>query len=529
MKRLAAIVLGLALLAPTASAQPAGSGAPAAKPPAKRPVLKPADPYADPPKPKPGKPVDPYAGPRPPIPARPGKPADPYGEPRPPIAKPGKPLDPYAEAPPAKPANPYVDAPKAKPGKPVDPYAEVPREGPPKIPKRIELADIASVQGLLAVQRLDGWLLFDREGTNPIAARLVAPSAPTTRPWFYLVRGRGEPIVLAHESEKKSFEHLAGQKLAYTGYREMEKQLRTALKGMRTVAVEYSARATVPSVSRVDAGTLELIRGTGVQVKSSHTLVQYTKAIWGEAGRTAHYIAAHHLTELRKEALSFVAKQIKNGATVNELDVQQRLVRGMQMRGLVGPPPVVATGANSAEPYYVTTAAKGAPIRRGDVLVIALAGKLDKPDGVYAAQSWVAAVDSVARDDVKATFHAAAIARDTALSLIAERTRRGRPVTGAEVDQAARGFLKKAGHGNQVLHRTGHSIDQELQGSGADLDDLEVKDTRILTAGTGFTVGPGLYVAGQYGVRTEVSVFLSPSGPEVTTPMQETVEPLLAP
>lgn len=490
MKRLAAIVLGLALVAPPASAQPA---------PAKRPV----DPYAEP------------RPPKPPAAAKPGKPLDPYAEPRPP--SPGKPLDPYAEPP------------KAKPGKPVDPYAEVPREGPPKIPKRIELSDTASVQGLLAVQRLDGWLLFDRQGANPIATSLVAPQLPTTRPWFYLIRARGEPIVLAHESEKGSFAHLAGQKLAYTGYRDMEKQLRAQLKGLRTVAVEYSPKAAVPSVSRVDAGSLELIRGTGVQIRSSHTLVQYTKAIWGEAGRTAHYIAAHHLTELRKDALAFVAKQVGSGATVNELDVQQRLVRGMQMRGLVGPPPVVATGANSADPYYVTTAARGAPIRRGDVLVISLAAKLDKPEGIFAKQSWVAVVDSTARDDVKASFHAAAIARDTALSLIGERARRGRPVTGAEVDQAARGFLKKAGHGSQVLHRTGHSLDQSLQGSGADLDDLEVKDTRILTTGTGFTVGPGLYVAGQYGVRTDVSVFLSPSGPEVTTPMQETVEPLLAP
>jgi Xaa-Pro aminopeptidase len=377
------------------------------------------------------------------------------------------------------------------------------------------------------VQRLDGWLLYDRDGTNSIAVRLAAPEGHPQRAWFYMIPARGEPIALVHTAEQRSFDQLPGKKLTYLGYRDLDKQLRAMLKGVKSIAVEYSPKAAVPNVSRVDAGTLELIRAAGVTVRSSETLVQYTKAIWGDAGRTAHYVAVHHVVELRKEALAFVAKRLRANEAVSEYDVQDLIVRGMQMRGLVGPPPIVAAGQNTADPYYVPTAAKAAKIERGDLIVISLAGKLDKPEGIYAAQTWIAVADATIPERFQKAFETLALARDQAIVLVGDRLRKHRPVTGAEIDQATRAFLKKAGVGDQVMHRTGHSIDSDLQGGGADLDDFEVKDTRILTPGTGFTVGPGTYVAGQFGVRTEVSVYLAPTGPEITTPAQDEVEALL--
>jgi Xaa-Pro aminopeptidase len=430
---------------------------------------------------------------------------------------PVKPQDPYAEPATATPAvAAKVDA------KPQDPYANA-------IPSRVGLADVSAVQGLLAVQRLDGWLLYDRDGSNPIAVRLVAPDGHPQRAWFYMIPARGEPVALVHTSEHRNFEHLPGKKLTYLGYRDLAKQIATMLKGVKSVAIEYSPKAAVPNVSRVDAGTLEMIRAAGVTVQSSETLVQFTKAIWGDAGRTAHYVAVHHIIEMRKEALAFVAKQLAAHEPVSEYDVQQRLVRGLSMRGLIGPPPVVAAGVNTADPYYVPTAAKTAQIQPGDVIVISLAAKIDKPEGIYAAQTWVAVADKTVPDRVAKAFETVSLARDQALVLITDRTRKHRPVTGAEVDQATRAFVKKAGLADQVMHRTGHSIDSDLQGGGADLDDFEVKDTRSLTAGTGFTIGPGLYSPGQFGVRTEISVYLAPAGPEVTTPAQDYVEPLLKP
>ena len=452
-------------------------------------------------------------------PARPAVsdvPIDPYADPKPaatPSRAPAVPVLPTAPTTPATPARPPV--------RPAD------SDGPSPFPRRVGLADITAVQGLLAVQRLDGWLLFDRDGENPIAVRLVAPDGHPTRPWFYMIPARGNPVALVHTAEVRSFDHLAGSKLTYQGYRDLDKQLRAMLKGVTSVAVEYSPKAAVPSVSRVDAGTLEVIRAAGVQVKSSDTLVQYTKAIWGDAGRTAHYVAVHHLLELRKEALAFVVKELQRAAPVTEYDVQQRIVHGMVMRGLVGAPPVVAAGVNTADPYYVPSIDKSATIKRGDLIVISLAAKIDKPEGIYAAQTWCAVADATVPEPVAKAFETASLARDQAMALIGDRTRKHRPVTGAEVDGVTRSFIKKAGFADKVMHRTGHSIDSDLQGGGADLDDFEVRDTRILTPGTGFTVGPGLYFPGQFGVRAEVSVYLSPGGPEVTTPAQDEVEALL--
>jgi len=280
-------------------------------------------------------------------------------------------------------------------------------------------------------------------------------------------------------------------------------------------------------VSRIDAGTLEVIRGVGVQVKSSDTLVQYTKAMWGDAGRTAHHVAAHHLVELRKEALSWLAQKIAAGAVVTEYDVQQRIAHGLTMRGLVGPAPQVAAGANTADPYYAPTAARTAPIARGDLVIVTVAAKLDKPDGIFAEHTWVAVADTVVAKPIVDAFATVKGARDAALKQITDRSTKHRPITGAEVDDATRALLKKAGVGDRVMHRTGHSLDSDLQGSGADLDDFETKDTRILLPGTGFTVGPGLYFPGSFGVRAEVSVYLSPGGPELTTPAQDDIETLL--
>jgi Xaa-Pro aminopeptidase len=538
MKR--ALAIAILAMWSTAGAQPGKAPPPSEgdKPRKQLPVEQPQnpygpapdDPYADPPAPPPpAKPVPPPAKAPPPVapkkapppvapknvPAKGGTPDDPYGEPAAP------PTTPPARTPPVVPAIPEKAAPP--PGKQPPPKEITPTA----IPARVTLQDLTAVQGLLAVQRLDGWLMFDRDGENPISARLVSPEGHPSRPWFYLIPAKGEALALVHTAELRMFDHLPGKKLTYTGYRDLGTQLKALLKGKRTVAVEYSPKAAVPSVSRVDAGTLELIRGAGVSVRSSDTLVQYTKAIWGDPGRTAHYVAVHHLVELRKDALAFIAKQLATGTPVTEYDVQQRLSRGMTMRGLVGQPPVVAAGANTADPFYVPTAARTSPIKRGDLIVLSLAMKVDKPEGIWAAQTWVAVAEAVVPEAARKAFETVSLARDQALALIADRSRKRRPLTGAEVDDTTRAFFKKLKVDGSVMHRTGHSIDNDFLGGGADLDNFEVKDTRILTPGTGFTVGPGLYFPGQFGVRTEVSVYLAPAGPEVTTPAQDAIEVLI--
>jgi Xaa-Pro aminopeptidase len=381
------------------------------------------------------------------------------------------------------------------------------------------------VQGLLAVQNLDGWLIVDHGGSNPVARSLVAVQGAASRRWFYLVPKVGEPTLLCHASEVASFATVPGAHVTYTGYRDLDRSLRAMLKGKRAVAMEYSPKSALPSLSRVDAGTIEQVRAVGVTVKSSDGLVQFAKATWGLDGRKQHYVAAHHLVELRKEALAYIAKQLAAGAPVTERDVQVRIQKGMMTRGLVGPPPGVAFGKNSADPDYAPAAGRSATLAAGDVILLSLAGKVE--GGIFAAHAWVAVADSTVNPTVQVAFETAALARDEALALISDRVKRRRAVKGWEVDKAARDFLGKAGLLDRVLHRTGHSLDADLHGSGTDLDDLEVKDQRNLVVGTGFTVGPGLYYPGQLGVRAEVSAYLGKDGLEITTPVQEYVETLV--
>jgi Xaa-Pro aminopeptidase len=494
------VALLVALAASPVAAQPAEAPLPAPAPVRKKPRKVPRG----------AAPIDPYAGGAPAPAPRPDKadPLDPYGAPGPDAPAGGDPLDPY--------------------GKPIEEQVPTVRGDAVTAPARTGL-DLPSIQGLLAVQRLDGWLLFDRDGVNPIARALVKPEGRPERSWFYLLPATGtEPALLCHASDAASFKNVAGKKLTYGGYRDLDKQLRVLLKGKRTLAMEYAGKGGIPSQSRVDAGTLERVRALRITVKSSASLVQFTKSVWGEAGRKTHAVAVHHLTELRKDALGFIAKQIGAGEPVSERDVQLRLLKGMAMRGLVGPAPVVAAGANTADPRYVPSATRSNAIVKGDLVILSLAARLDQDGAIYAATTWVAYVGDLVPERMIKAFDIVVLARDEAIALVTDRAKRRRAVQGFEVDAAARAFIEKAGYGDQFVHRTGHSIDSDLYGGGADLDDLEIKDTRALTIGSGFTVGPGVYT-GDFGVRTEVCAYFGPDAVEVTTPVQDQIEKLLAP
>jgi Xaa-Pro dipeptidase len=450
------------------------------------------------------------------------------------------------KAAPRRPKGAPPPAPGSAGDAPVDPYGN-PGDAVATVtvPAKLGITDIAAMQGLLAVQRLDGWLLQDREGQNPIALRLVAPVFRPQHAWFYLLPLRGEPVTVCHLADAAAFDNLAGKKITYQGYREQQKALRELLKGKKSLAMEVAPTPDSPDAAKaVDAGTREVLRGLKISVVSSDNLVQYTTAVWGEAGRTSHYVAVHHLVELRKDALQYLTRQLRAGVAVTELELAQRIARGMVMRGVVGPPPAVAAGVHTADPYYQPTAEKSAEIHQGDVVSIALALKVDGAaaaagardpggtggtEGIYAAQTWVAFAGAKVPERLSKLFDTVLLARDQAIALIADRYRKRRPLRGYEVDQVARGVLTKAGLGDRFLHRAGHSIDTSLDGAGADLDDYESKDTRSLVPGTGVTLGPGVYFAGELGVRSEVTLFLSPSGPEVTTPAQLEVEALLAP
>jgi Xaa-Pro aminopeptidase len=278
----------------------------------------------------------------------------------------------------------------------------------------------------------------------------------------------------------------------------------------------------------VDAGTVDLVRKSGVQVRSSADLVQFTKSLWGPEGRVAHYLATHHLNKLRQEAFHFIAEHIRAGRPVTEYDVQRFLQEGARVRGLKGFP-VVAAGANSANPRYQARKNATSSIKKGDLVLISLAGSVANADRpIFASISWVGYVGETVPERFHRVFQTVATARDAAIALIEERIKRRRPVKGFEVDQKARNVVGQAGLATRFLHRTGHSLDTSLNGDGANLDDYETHDTRNLVVGSGFTVGPGIYMTGDFGIRSEVDVHLARGGVEVTGPLQKRIEPILA-
>jgi Xaa-Pro aminopeptidase len=478
-------------------------------------------------------PIDPYG--EPPKPEKPKGKGKKKPEKAPPPADTGATLDPYSDRGAGVGMTPTDPLLERKPGgggmtAPTPPPPQPPPPPPPDVvgtdaaqpPGRF---DLAAVQGLMAVQNLDGWLIVDHAGQNPVARSLVAVDAAATRRWFYLVPRTGDPTILCHTSEVASFANVPGMRITYTGYRDLDKILRAMLKGKKSLAMEYSPKGSLPSLSRVDAGTIELVRAAGVTVKSSDPLVTFAKATWGPEGRKKHYIAVHHLVELRKDAIGFIQNKLAAGSSVTERDVQARIEKGMITRGIVGPAPVVAFGKNTADPDYVPSATRSATLTHGDVIMISLAGKLE--GGVYAAHSWVAVAAGSVDPSLQVAFETAAKGRDEALALVRDRVKRHRVVKGWEVDKAARDTITRAGMNERLRHRTGHSLDSDLYGSGTDLDDMEVKDQRSLVVGTGFTVGPGVYTTGELGVRAEVSAYLGKDGLEVTTPVQDSVETLI--
>lgn len=390
--------------------------------------------------------------------------------------------------------------------------------------------DLGAVQGLLAIQELDGWLLYDNRGQNPIARELVNPDGEPSRRWFYFIPAEGQPMALVHKVDHALFAGVPGRKLTYTGHRDLEKTLAGMLRGKKKVAMEYSPKAELPTLSRVDAGTVELVRGMRVKIASSVELVQVANSVWGPEGRVAHYQAAHHLAKLRDAALAHVAEKIRSGAVVTELDVQKFVRAGYEVRGLEGPLPMVAAGSHTANPNYAPTAESAVPIKEGDLLLIEMRARLVRARRpIFAETTWMAYVGKNVPERHAQVFSVVAAARDAALAYVKDRVDRRRAVRGFEVDRAARDVIAKAGHKDRFVHRTGHSLDSTLHSAGTNLDDYETRDTRTLVAGAGFAIAPGIYFEGEYGIRSAVNVHLGPGGVEVTVPAQREITPILGP
>ena len=390
--------------------------------------------------------------------------------------------------------------------------------------------DVGAIQKALQQQGLDGWLWYDFQGANPIAQRMAGLNRGghmTTRRWFYLIPAAGEPRGLVHSIEKHNLDGLPGLKTPYAGRAELESGLKELLAGTRRVAMEYSPHGAIPYVSRVDAGTIELVRGQGVQVVSSGDLVQEFEARWSPEAIESHRRASEILYRIKDRAFDAVAARLRERGTTNEFEIQQLMWTWFEEEGLTSDaPPLVAAQENASNPHYTPTQEDSRTIAPGELLLLDLWGKLPTPGAVFADISWVGYTGGDVPDEMSRVFAAARDARDTAVDVVQQAAREGREVRGFELDRAARQVIERAGYGAFILHRTGHSLGQTVHGNGAHLDDYETHDERKLLPGTGFTIEPGIYL-GRFGVRTEINVVWTGAGPEVTGPRQQEIVKIL--
>ncbi len=391
--------------------------------------------------------------------------------------------------------------------------------------------DIAAVQQSLKDEGLDGWLLYDFHGSNPIAARLVGTSngpKMTTRRWFYLVPATGQPRKLVHAIERSTLDALPGEQAVYAGRRQLDQGLTTLLSGVKRVAMEYSRECAIPYISRIDAGTVELIRRHGVDVESSGDLVQRFEAVWDEHALATHREASQALYRIKDRAFELVAARVGNGEPTTEYAIQQEMDRWFEEEGLTSDSnPVVAAQESAGNPHYLPTAGRTRQIRPDELVLLDLWGKKkDDPQAVYADITWVGFTGRNPHPDMVKAFDAIRQARDAAVALAQESAREQRDLRGWQVDRAARTVLEQSGFGERILHRTGHNLGRDVHGNGVHMDDYESHDDRRLLPGTGFTIEPGLYFE-TFGVRTEINVYYGQREALVTGPAQTEIVKLV--
>ncbi len=382
----------------------------------------------------------------------------------------------------------------------------------------------SAIQHALGESHLDGWLLYDFHGQNPIALRVSG--LPTdrilTRRWACFIPTRGEPRWLVHHIEQQSFRDVEGTVHTYVSWRQWRSGLAALLAGARRVAMEISPGGAIPTVSWVDAGTWELVRSLGVDVVSSADVVQVAEAVWTQEQLEQHIRAARHLLAIKDMAFAYVRESLRAGRPLTELDVQAFIVRLFRENDLVTDhPPIVAVDEHTADPHFAPHAEDNRHIRPGTWLLIDMWAK--EPGGVYADITWMAYAGERVPSRAQRVFQVVRQARDAVLQTARERLQQGRVVRGWELDDIAREVIRQAGLADYFPHRTGHSLGQDVHGHGVNLDNLETHDYRELIPGIGFTVEPGVYMPEEgLGVRLEVDCYVRPGDLEVTTlPLQE--------
>jgi Xaa-Pro dipeptidase len=389
--------------------------------------------------------------------------------------------------------------------------------------------DLKAIQSELRNANLGGWLFYDHHHRDPIAYRVLKISPPMcTRRWYYLIPASGEPSRLAHRIERGNLDGVPGALHLYSSWNEQRNHLRQMLEGKRRIAMQYSPLNDIPYVGLVDAGTIELVRSFGVEVVSSADLVQLFEARWSDAALDSHLAAGRAVHAAVNGAFAAIRSAVSAGKILNEYDVQQVMMRIFAANGVeTDEPPIVAVNANAANPHYDPTKDSALSIREGDFVLLDVWAKQSKPGAVYFDITWTGFVGERVPDRYNKIFNIVREARDAAVNLVKEAMQKGTPLYGYQVDDAARAVIERAGYGDKFVHRTGHSIGEDVHGNGANMDNLETHDSRQVLPRTCFSVEPGIYLD-DFGVRSEVNVYVEERDARVTGEIQPAVVPILA-
>jgi Xaa-Pro dipeptidase len=384
--------------------------------------------------------------------------------------------------------------------------------------------NLAAIQSALLERNIDAWLFYDHHHRDPIAYHVLGlpESLMVTRRWFYLIPAKGEPIKLVHKIEAGHLDSLPGKKFLYSGWQELFEQLKTIINKHRDIAMQYSPNNLVFTVSLVDAGTVELIRGLGKNVVSSGDLVAQFEATWTDDQIQTHYAARDAVDTITAAAFQEIGRRVRNGGAT-EHQIQQWFMEAFKRENLVtDDPPIVAVNANSGNPHYEPHANASSPIREGDFVLLDVWAKKDIPGAVYYDITWTGFIGKAPSDRMREVFTVVRDGRDAGVKTVQDAISQKRAIAGWEVDRAVRDHINKAGFGDYFIHRTGHSIGTNVHANGANMDDLEVHDERRILPNSCFSIEPGVYLP-EFGVRSEVNVLVHPAKAEVTGKIQREI------
>ena len=382
---------------------------------------------------------------------------------------------------------------------------------------------IEEIQRTLREEKLDGWLFFDHHHRDPLAYRILNLGAGriATRRWYYLIPAQGEPKGLVHAIESGVLNGLPGEMEIYSSWPAQTDGLSTLLKGCRRVAMQYSPNCAIPYVSLVDGGTLELVRGTGVEVVSSANLIQLFESRWTAEQLEMHLEAGRRVDRVRAQAFQKIGAALNAGETITEWQVNRFVREGFEKAGLVTDHgPIVGVNAHMSDPHYEPESEGSHPIRRKDAVLIDLWAKLDKPGAVFYDITWTGYCGSDPPAALQNLFEVVRGGRDRAIERVKHAISHTQVLHGFEVDDAARGYIDQQGFGQYFVHRTGHSIGEEVHGTSANMDNLETHDDRRIIAGTCFSIEPGVYLP-EFGIRSEVNMYVGPGEARVTGEIQQ--------